>query len=93
MPDDTIASTVALTVSSVSGMPEFHEFQPIGGVSRCRAPESVAHPAMLAPAKLSAATIEYSRCAGAVSALRVSSRLHPRLWIRITTLVAILAKV
>jgi hypothetical protein len=30
-PEDTIASAVALTVSSVSGIPEFHEFQPIGG--------------------------------------------------------------
>jgi hypothetical protein len=44
-------------------MPEFHEFQPIGGVCHCDAPESVgaAHPATLAPAKLSAATIEHSR--------------------------------
>jgi hypothetical protein len=56
MPEYTIASTVALTVSSVNGMPEFHEFHPIGGVSRCGAPESVgaAHPATLAPAKLTA---------------------------------------
>jgi hypothetical protein len=44
-------------------MPEFHEFHPIGGVSRCGAPESVgaAHPATLAPAKLSATRIEHSR--------------------------------
>ena len=63
MPEDTIASTVAFTVCSVSGMPEFHEFHPIGGVSRCGAPESVgaAHQAMLAPAKLSAATIDHTR--------------------------------
>ena len=32
MPEDTIASMVSSTARSVSGMPEFHEFQPIGGV-------------------------------------------------------------
>ena len=32
MPDDTIASMVCSTVRSVSGIPEFQEFQPIGGV-------------------------------------------------------------
>ncbi|GAB7068901.1 hypothetical protein JCM12141A_31900 [Mycolicibacterium hodleri] len=32
MPEDTMASTVSSTACSVSGIPEFQEFHPIGGI-------------------------------------------------------------
>jgi hypothetical protein len=64
MPEDTIASMVCSTVCSVSGMPEFHEFQPIGGVSRAGAPPSVggpAHPAATTHATLTDAATDANR--------------------------------
>src|SRR5271166_4256812 len=63
IPEDTIASTVALTFSSVRSIPEFQEFHPIGGVVGSddgAGPRGAAQPTWVAASRLSATTVDNS---------------------------------
>jgi hypothetical protein len=65
IPDETIASMVCLTVCSLSGIPEFQEFQPIGAVRRTGAPEPTGavppHPTATAQTRLKDTTTDMNR--------------------------------